>query len=236
MLLSDGEIREALESGQLVIENFRDDCVEPASYDCRVGRVLLPNRGVVDPSKERVLLRTGQWAEIETLEAFRLPNDIAAFIGIRSSITRRGVDYFSGLQVDPGYYGKVFIAVFNPGADPFEIGPGEPFVTLQFVRLGRPAEKPYKGAFQGLMQFPEDDVVRMTKMETRTLADVITSVGILETSTQDLADSVKSLRVAQEQQTQELTKVGDTVDKIFWAIIIAIGLSFISLLVQKILS
>ncbi len=236
MLLSDGEIKEALASGSLRIENFDEGCLEPASYDCRVGRVLLPNRGVVDPSKERVLLHTGQWAEIETLEAVQLPSDIAALIGVRSSITRRGVDYFSGLQVDPGYYGKIFVAVFNPGAEPFLIEPGQPFVTLQFVRLGKPVEKPYRGAFQGLMQFPEDDVVRMTTMETRTLADVITSVGILETSTQDLADSVRALKTAQERQTEEVHQMRGTVDRIFWTIIIGLVLAIATVVVERLFS
>ena len=138
--------------------------------------------------------------------------------------------------MDPGYYGKVFIAIFNPGADPFEIVSGEPMVTLQFVRLGRPAEKPYTGAFQGLMQFPEDDVVRMTKMETRTLADVITSVGILETSTQDLADSVKGLKTAQENQTAEIHDLRDTVKQILWTVVIGVPVSVLVLVVTIILT
>jgi deoxycytidine triphosphate deaminase len=41
MLMTDGEIREAMKSGDLAIDNFSESCLEAASYDMRVGERLL---------------------------------------------------------------------------------------------------------------------------------------------------------------------------------------------------
>src|SRR5213593_4362846 len=133
-MLSDRNIRDMVDSGELRIQPFDPELLQPASYDCRVGRVLLAGKGVVDPKKERVILRTGDWAEIETLEELWIPNDIAVSYGLRSSLTRRGIDWFGGPQIDPGYHGRLFVSVFNPTSEALDIEPASPFCSLAFHR------------------------------------------------------------------------------------------------------
>ena len=191
-MLADAEIRTAIESHEIVIEPFDDGRVEPASYDLSVGRVLLAGRGIVDPRRDKVILRTGDWAEIETLERLELPTNIAATYGVRSGITRRGIDWFGGPQIDPGYRGRLFVSLFNPTSEPFEINWGESFCTLMFHRLGVDAHG-YSGRFQGLDQFPEEDVERMLKMSAPTLADVVVSVGVLEQTVQRLTEATTTM-------------------------------------------
>ena len=46
-LLTDIEIKEALEKGEISIENFdKEKCLQPASYDMRVGKRALLSRSV----------------------------------------------------------------------------------------------------------------------------------------------------------------------------------------------
>ena len=195
IVLSDIGILKMRESGEIKIDPFDQNLLQPASYDCRVGRVLVAGKGVVDPRKEKVVLRTGDWAEIETLEELSLPTDIACTYGLRSSLTRRGIDWFGGPQIDPGYHGKIFISVFNPTSEALELEPDSPFCTLAFHRLETPASKGYEGKFQGLTTFPEEDVVRMLKLQSPTLADVVVSVGVLEKAVNDLITSTRRMAI-----------------------------------------
>jgi len=210
-ILSDSEISKAIQSGDIKISDFDKSRLEPASYDFKVGRILMAGKGIIDPQKEKFLLKTGEWAEIETLERIQLSDKLAATYGIRSSITRQGIIWFGGPQIDPGYGGRIFVSIFNPSSEPFELMYAESFCTVIFHRLGEKAQKPYSGKFQGYDRFPEEDVERMVKMRSPTLADVVTSVGILESTVKELTTQMK----------QMVTDMG-WIKKLLFAILIAI--------------
>jgi len=216
-MLSDIEIQKAIDSHDIEIKPFDSGALEPASYDFKVGRVLLAGKGIVDPKKEKVVLRTGDWAEIETLESIKLSESYAATYGIRSSVTRRGIDWFGGPQIDPGYGGRIFVSLFNPTSEIFEIEYGEPFCTVIFHALREKASKPYSGKFQQNYTFPEEDVERMLKMKAPTLADVVTSVGTLESTVDELTTKTG----------QMATDIG-WVKKLLFAILIAIVIGITS--------
>jgi len=216
-MLSDVEIRELVEEKKsLLIEPFDRKYIEPASYDIRAGRVLIARKGIVDLVKENVTLRHGDWAEMESLETFELPTSIAATVGIRSSLTRRGLDWFGGPQIDPGYRGKIYTSVFNASSTPIEITYGMPFATVIFYRLGREASKPYSGKFQSQLSFPEEDVERMLKMETHTLSDVIQSVGLLE-------QTVGRLTASSEKMAHDMSWVKNLLFAILIALVVGIA-------------
>ena len=181
-MLADLEIRELCDSGKLQIDPFDPQYLEPASYDVRARRVLVARRGIVDLAKESVVLRHGDWAEMESMEVMELPLNLAATVGLRSGLTRRGLDWFGGPQIDPGYNGRIYISVFNASSTPVELTYAMSFATVIFYRLGKNASRAYSGKFQKQLTFPEEDVERMLKMETHTLSDVIQSVGILEST------------------------------------------------------
>ncbi len=192
-MMSDVEIREALHSKEIIIKPFNDKFLEPASYDCCVRRVLLAGRGIVDPKTERIILRTGDWAEVESLEEFELSLGVASTIGIRSSVTRRGIDWFAGPQLDPGFNGRVYVSLFNPSSEPYEIRTDEPLFTVMFHKLGKPASRGYSGKYQDKKEFPEEDVERMVKMQAPTLADVVVSVGVLENTVEKLTKATEGM-------------------------------------------
>jgi len=185
-MLADVEIRELHESGKLQIDPFDPKSVEPASYDVRLRRVLVARRGIVDLAERGVVLRHGDWAELESLEVMDLPLNVAATVGLRSGLTRQGLDWFGGPQIDPGYNGRIYISVFNASSTPVELTYAMSFATVSFFRLGKNASRSYSGKFQKQLTFPEEDVERMLKMETHTLSDVIQSVGILENTVERL--------------------------------------------------
>jgi dCTP deaminase len=219
-MLTDSEIREAMEQQALQIKPFEPKRLEPASYDLRAGRVLVARRGIVDLSKEPLVLRHGDWAEIESLEVVELPLNMAATVGVRSSLTRRGLDWFSGPQIDPGYKGKIYISVFNASVAPIDISYGMAFATLIFYRLSRDASRPYAGKFQKQLTFPEEDVERMMKTESYTFSDVVASVASLD-------QTVDKLTKASERTVTDLGWVRKLLVAILLAIVAGVAAQII---------
>lgn len=215
-MLTDSEIREALEKGGLKIDSFESKNLEPASYDIRAGRILVARRGIINLRNEPVVLRHGDWAELESLEAVELPLNMAATVGVRTSLTRRGLDWFGGPQIDPGYQGKIYISVFNAASTPIDIIYGMPYATLIFYRLAKNSSRTYAGQYQKQMTFPEEDVERMLKMEAYTLSDVIQSVGLLE-------QTVNKLTRTSEQMAGDIGWVKKLLFAILIALIIGVG-------------
>jgi len=223
-MLTDTEIRESIDQGSLRIDPFKATNVEPASYDVRAGRVLVARRGIVNLRSEPVVLRHGDWAEIESMEVLEMPLNIAASVGLRSSLSRRGINGSAGPQIDPGYRGRVYISVFNASTLPFEINYEMTFATVIFHRLAQDSSHAYDGKFQGQMTFPEEDVERMLKMEAYTLSDVIHSVGLLE-------DTVGKLTKTTEKMSNDL----GWVKNLLFAILIALIIGLAQGLVQGLL-
>ncbi|MBI4463561.1 MAG: dCTP deaminase [Acidobacteria bacterium] len=215
-MLTDTEIRESIDQGSLKIREFEPKNIEPASYDVRAGRVLVAKRGIVNLRNEPVVLRHGDWAEIESLEVLELPVNMAASVGLRSSLSRKGINGSVGPQIDPGYHGRVYISVFNASTLPFEITYAMSFATVIFYRLARDASHAYEGKFQGQTTFPEEDVERMLRMEAYTLSDVIRSVGLLE-------ETVNTLTKTSEKMANDLGWVKNLLFAILIALIIGIG-------------
>lgn len=65
MLLSDSEIREAMEEGRITIEPFSERNLERASYDLRIGKWILVSGKVdqIDLERKRgITIKAGQYA------------------------------------------------------------------------------------------------------------------------------------------------------------------------------
>ena len=80
MLLTDGEIRQAMQENRLVIENFAADNLQAASYDMRIGdkALLSGEQTELDvASRKAIVLDPGQFGLITTLERVTLPADMA---------------------------------------------------------------------------------------------------------------------------------------------------------------
>ena len=119
MILVDREIRQAVSSHELVISEFSDECVQPASYDLRIGNnVYVPTS---DPNNPLDLSANGHIyklppygnAVLTTHENLELPDKMVGRIGLKSGFARRGLVASTGPQIDPGFKGKLFVSIFN---------------------------------------------------------------------------------------------------------------------------
>lgn len=163
MILSDRDIYERLESGDLVIDPIQDieQQVQPASFDVRLGSTLKTRKedlAMIDPTRlgEKEVhdvheIPEGGYA-IEpddfllgtTIERVEIPNDLLARVQGRSSIGRLAVTVHSTAGIiDPGYRGQITLELTNEGDVPVVLREGMRIGQLTFQELKTPAERPY---------------------------------------------------------------------------------------------
>lgn len=165
-IMSDAEILEAMEKGELKIEPFDRSFLGPDSVDIRMGSELLLSKNVgktLDPLRkdqadyfEKVSLAKGesfmlghhQFVLANTLEHIGLGNGIAAQIEGRSSIGRFGiVIHMTAGIIHAGFGSKkpstLTLEVYSVNPNPVLLHPGMKIAQLSFFRLGRKALKGY---------------------------------------------------------------------------------------------
>ena len=173
MLLSDGEIREALASGEFELfpVDLDGDVLQPSSVDLRLSPTIRVQRRegirgvVVDPETADVrdtLIRftdetdiTGGWdfqpGEFiigSTVETIRLPWHLAGRVEGRSRLARLGVGvHITAPKIDPGYSGTITLEIYNRGPWTIRLSAGMKICSVAIERLGRPAERGYGGVF-----------------------------------------------------------------------------------------
>ena len=176
MLMTNGEIKEALKPGELGIDPYDPNRQQPCSYDARVGKEALVSRNytLVDLSKANsITLQAGDFGLIMTHETFRLPLNIAANIGMKSSWARRGLILLAGMQIDPGFDAHLRLGLYNSSGRAITIDYLDPICTIEFHRLAKPAEKGI-GPFPDLKEgrIPEVDKAYLRELETTSLSEL----------------------------------------------------------------
>jgi dCTP deaminase len=181
--LPGSRIRALVEARKLVIDPFDEKLVQPATYDLRLGPKILASplspeiRGMVVQLSEQspsYNIQSGQMVGVISAEWLELPLDICGTFGIRSEFARRGLNAFGGLQLDPGFKGRLILNLLDIGPEPITITVGIPLFSVEFQRLEEPAEAPYSGAYQGQEDFPADQYDFILKARTTSLADIPT--------------------------------------------------------------
>ena len=99
-------------------------------------------RNIVD---ETFLLLPGQFVLASTMEYFRLPDNLTAFVEGRSSIGRLGLFIQNAGWVDPGFEGEITLELFNASSSAIELKAGRRVGQLVFAQMDCSAEKPYRG-------------------------------------------------------------------------------------------
>lgn len=190
MLLGDDEIRSAIEEGEIRIEEFSEQSLQPASYDLRVGEKLLAShsdREINLAEQGSARIRAGEFALLNTFERLTLSPTMAASIGIRSYYTRKGLILLAGSQVDPGYEGYLTLGVYNASPRDFTLEYREPFSTIEFHRLNQPVNEPYESnAAQQSADIPKEDKDYLRTLETESLSEMSESVRQLSENMQTL--------------------------------------------------
>jgi dCTP deaminase len=163
MVLSDRSIREALESGHIVVDPLGEGCIQPASVDIRIDRhirvFLAPEEySVVDvrtnldgitrpdeiPDPAPYVLEPGEFILANTIENVELPADVVARLEGKSSLGRLGLMvHATAGYVDPGFKGQLTLEISNVARARISIFYGMKIGQISFLRLTTPAENPY---------------------------------------------------------------------------------------------
>lgn len=180
-VLSGDQIKRLVAEEHLVIENFDERMIQPASIDLRVGSKILASPlspavlGVtveLNDNSPSYDVQSGQMVSVLSLEKLQIPLDLCARFGIRSSFARRGINAFGGLQLDPGFRGRLVMNLLNVGPEAIRITRGEPLFTVEFQTLDEPASEAYRGAYQDQDDFPPDQYEFILNARTTSLAEI----------------------------------------------------------------
>ncbi len=162
MILSDQTIRRMLAENSLTITPLEDGQIQPASVDIRLGDTFSivedSSSGIISMDKEihyktiqtdSYLLLPGQFVLASTMEYFRLPDDLTAFVEGRSSLGRMGLFIQNAGWVDPGFEGEITLELFNANRCAIQLKAGRRVGQLVFAKMDACALKPYRGKYQG---------------------------------------------------------------------------------------
>lgn len=162
MILSDKTILKKIQDGSLTITPLEKEQIQPASVDIRLGDTF----GVVEDSysgiitldreieykaikSDKYLLLPGQFVLATTMEYFKLPDNLTAFVEGRSSLGRMGLFIQNAGWVDPGFEGEITLELFNANRCAIELTAGRRVGQLVFAEMDDTALNPYRGKYQG---------------------------------------------------------------------------------------
>ena len=162
MILSDRAIMALLQEGTLSISPLKEQQIQPASVDIRLGDTF----SIVEDSSapiltlsqemaykkiraEKYLLMPGQFVLATTMEYIKLPDDLTAFVEGRSSLGRWGLFIQNAGWVDPGFAGEITLELFHAYRCAIELRAGRRIGQLVFAQMDQAALHPYRGKYQG---------------------------------------------------------------------------------------
>ena len=162
MLLSDRDIRSAIDSGDLGIDPFEPANVQPSSVDVRMDRFFRVFNNSkythIDPKLqqddltslvevtegEAFVLHPGEFVLASTLEKFTLPPNLAGRLEGKSSLGRLGLlTHSTAGFIDPGFSGYITLELSNVANLPMTLWPGMKVGQLALFKMSSPAEVPY---------------------------------------------------------------------------------------------
>jgi dCTP deaminase len=161
-VLSDRDIRAAIEGGRIRIDPYDSSCLQPSSVDLhldRTFRVFRNNRyPYIDvrqpqpdltelieiPDDEPFILHPGEFVLGQTLEWVEVPDDIVARLEGKSSLGRLGLLIHSTAgYVDPGWKGNLTLELSNVANLPITLYCGMKIGQVSFLEMTSPVEQPY---------------------------------------------------------------------------------------------
>jgi dCTP deaminase len=197
MIMTDQQIRQAIDKGEIVIDPFDDDQVQPASIDLRVG-----DEGATIKNKRRVnikelgvlILEPGDFGVVSVLERIKLGPQFAGRIGLRSKYARKGLIATTGPQIDPGFEGGLTLGLANLTPRAVSIGHKDDILTLEIHRLAEPVKKPYTGPYQNRYGLGPDDLEAIAEGDGMAFSEVLTTLRSLSTNVADLTSQMKTMQ------------------------------------------
>lgn len=167
MVLSDRDIRKALESGRIGIDPFPDFDTQlgSISVDFRLGHTFMvfehSRFSFIDPRHpasigdamrtievgdgEPFIMQPGDFALASTMESLELPDDLLGRLEGRSSIARLGITVHSTAALfEPGWVGTATMELSNLGRMAVALYPGMRICAFSFEPVSSPVTTPYR--------------------------------------------------------------------------------------------
>jgi dCTP deaminase len=161
-VLSDRDIRAALEGGEIAIRPYDAADLQPSSVDLHLDRsfrvfrnnrypyidVRAPQPDLTElltvADDEPFVLHPGEFVLGQTLEWVELPNDLVARLEGKSSLGRLGLLIHSTAgYVDPGWKGNLTLELSNVANLPIALYFGMKIGQISFFKMSSPVDRPY---------------------------------------------------------------------------------------------
>jgi dCTP deaminase len=161
-VLSDRDIRAAMQAGRVRIDPYDATCLQPSSVDLHLDadfRVFRNNRYpyidvrapqpdltelVSIDGDEPFILHPGEFVLGQTLEWVELPDDLVSRLEGKSSLGRLGLLIHSTAgYVDPGWKGNLTLELSNVANLPIALYRGMKIGQISFFKMSSPVERPY---------------------------------------------------------------------------------------------
>ena len=161
-VLSDRDIRAALDAGAVTIRPYDAHDLQPSSVDLHLDRrfrvfrnnryafidVRAPQPDLTElltiEDDEPFILHPGEFVLGQTHEWVELPNDLVARLEGKSSLGRLGLLIHSTAgYVDPGWKGNLTLELSNVANLPIALYSGMRIGQISFFRMSSPVERPY---------------------------------------------------------------------------------------------
>jgi dCTP deaminase len=168
VLLSDRDLNAEIKQGQLQLDPFEPELVQPSSIDVRLDRWFrVFNNHLythIDPALRQdelttlvdvaegqaFVLHPGEFVLASTVEVITLGTQLAGRLEGKSSLGRLGLlTHSTAGFIDPGFSGHVTLELSNVANLPIMLWPGMKIGQLCIFRLSSPAEHPYGSQVYG---------------------------------------------------------------------------------------
>ena len=182
MILSDKSIKEKLQTGEISIEPFSEEFVQPASYDLHLDRNILTfdteKHSIIDvkepvedlmvkiemDEKSGYVLKPGQFILANVTEITGVDSRHVGRLEGKSSLARMGlIIHATAGFLDPGNKLRLTLEIANLSPLPIRIYAGMKIAQLAFEQLDQHCERPYGSS--GLnSKYKGDLTVQASKM------------------------------------------------------------------------
>lgn len=166
MVLSDRDLKQAIQKKRIVIKPFPDfeQQLGSNSIDLRLGKTFRvfdhSNHPFIDPFKKNIgdeitrvlkkkkdepfIIHPGEFVLGTTVEYIEVPDDLVGSLEGRSSIGRLGIIIHStAASIECGFRGNITLEIANLGKMPVALYPDMRICSISFLRLTSPALVPY---------------------------------------------------------------------------------------------
>ncbi len=169
--LVDHELIDGINSG-IFGRNFNIDCVQPASYDIRVGsQAEIINNGKyrkIDIEKEEsIAIKPGEQVKISSYEYFEFPLFLLGRLGPMTDLQLNNINTLYGLQIDPGFKGVLGINLVNNSDEEYPLDYKMKFVSAEIYFLNVMPKKGYQKKKNNL-----DDIDNEHKLNSKDLEKI----------------------------------------------------------------